>query len=391
MLGKRDVTSRIPEIQSSVIGRVGRVAQNLQFDINEVNNRHNRKNAKNAVTSLIGPAMDIQVPLVACVQENEAAMYYRNTSYDDKGARKRVGSIGKQAYVWTCVNGHYIQRPEGFEGNIEFKSLPDEVQLEFIEKGLQFRGLIGTSWQQGSDMSKVTPPKFPVVKAGTAMINLMYPTVIAAGDIIGVSFPTKYDLKHAAATPNRNPNKYLMAFKTMREIEALHDKAISTVLLSAGRVAAATVLAGAPGGRYIPGVAQGTTNFSLDSYTCWIMNMLPADDIDPQAVLNSTTPFRLLWQAMKQNWLNLVEFDFLMQNSVGAAAARSPDVGRLVGGGPYAFNTECVRVLVLQMKASFEILSNRRKMLESRTVGIALTSAHEGLPCDIILGRGKST
>jgi len=395
MLGKRDLSSRIPEIKSSVIGKVARVHQNLQFDLKEVELRNHKQLNKNHAQiypkkySNVGT---VDSKAVACVQETEPAVYYipEGPKHVDV---KRMCQIGRQGFVWTSINGHTIQKPRGME-QINFEDLPFEIRLEFIQRRLRFQGLIGTSWQAGSQASTVTPAKFPVAKAGTAMIHPMYPTNILAGDIVGVTYPSDRDIEQAVATPGRDTHKYVLAYKSMREIEEIHDRAITLVIQSAKRVKARAVAAAAAAvvDRYTGPIA-GDTNYALDSYTAAIMNITDEKDA---LLVSTTTPFQLLWRAMKQTHNNAVICDQLMWEAAAVPAAgvmpqyiQDVSLARLSAGGPFSFHEDSLQIMMDQNREAFKILSTRRQLLEANQVGLALTSGSAGQPIDMLVGRGK--
>lgn len=365
LLGKRDLKSRQGEIRTSVIGTVARVAQNSSYDLNELKNRESKRKYDKSSILHANLITEFNSRIVACVMENEPAMYYKASLAKD---RKLVGNLGRQPFVWTAINGLSIQVPDAFSKK-NFELFPFSVKLEFFLKEIEFRGLMTTSWQQDSMLAGVTHNKMPVTKAGTAMIHPMYPTTIVTGDTIVVTLPSDQDVKKKSSTPNRDEDKYLMAFKSMRDALRDHDDAIKQVLAAAERVFD-NAKSGATAGGVAPTATEIVTYIStnLDNYIGLdngVANiMLIRRDLADATLENLTTPFKLLYYSLD-----------------------AVDTVRTLNIAPAVDDFGPVKKFMLGNAKIHMALHDRDQLLRSNRVGLALTSGQAGQPIDVLVGR----
>lgn len=367
MLGKRDLKSRQGEIRTSVIGTVGRVAQNVQFDTNETLNRSKKKQYKRTLMVVPPAFTDIQTRTVACVIETEPAMYYKPNVPTD---RKLVGNLGRQGFVWTSINGLGIEAPSTIT-KTQFDDFPFEVKHEFIMKSLEFRGLITTSWQHDSKLAEVTHNKFPVTKQGTAMIHPMYPTTIIAGDTLTVSFPSPTDIQKKVATPNRDDDKLLMAVKPLREVLAVNHAALEKVLTMAEQLWNLVPVGVAVGGAAIAiAKANGLDDFRKnltyvnDGFKHYILQIMTIKRNELQKLNETTTPFKILYYA------TLAASDDGRPNDI-----------------PMASTFVAIRNAARGYAGICEAMYDQQQLMNATRLGLALTSATQGQPCDVIVGR----
>lgn len=342
----RNQRSRGPEIRTSVIGTVGRTAQNMQFDNEELELR-TKKLKSAAFVSVYEKCQvpginDVTAEYVDCVEETEIAAYYApNTNT----TRALSGNLGRQPYFWTCINGIKIPLPEGFRNVDEFHALPWEVKVEFIDEKIMIRGMAQTSWQRTSELAGVTSKKISVAKAGTAMMHPMYRTRLLMGSPFGAFAPTEEDLKTKVPTPNRDDGKYLLALKSITEAENVYKKGLEIVLDNAEK--------------YQADKNDPTINKGLKR----LFDHINTLDQEPKTL---TTPFKLLYSVSAE-----------MKRAVGGAAELS------------AYFTD-VKNLVRQKSIINKLLYDQRVLIDSKTVGVALTSGIQGQPVDVLLGRVKN-
>jgi hypothetical protein len=370
-LGKRDYSSRQQEIKTSVIGTIGRVAQNSKFDVTELDNRKFRKKAHRCLLydeSRIPITGEINSKTVACVVETEPAYFYKPNVPKD---RKLIGNMGRLPTVATAINGLTIECPENTTVD-GFQHFPEEVKHEFFLKKFDFKGLITTNWQMGSDLASVTHNKFPVTKEGTAMPHVMYPTVILAGDTITATFPTEYDIKNRADIPRKESDKLLLALKPMREVIALHDTAIKLVLDKAKKLHAdaVTKALGIANPLVLDHLSSTLTQErdklrTKKNFDYYILNVMTTPRDNTWIDDHSTTPFKILYGAL------------LAADEARGAANTFP---------------VCADFTSIEKAAKgyakiTNALFDRQQLLQSYRVGIALTPATAGGPVDVIVGR----
>lgn len=373
-LGKRDLSSRRGEVKTSIIGTVGRVAVNSQYDLNELSIRAKKQkwNHKSKHPIISDSEIDaLNSRVVACVSETEPAMYYKPNIPKD---RKLVGNLGRQPFVWTAINGIRIDEIPDLSMQ-DFEKFPDEVKLEFIMRKLEFRGIMTTSWQQDSNLAGVTPNKMPCTREGTATMHTMYPTTIIAADTLGVTFPSNDDIKNRVNIPNKDQDKCLMAVKPMREIIAQHNLAIQKVMEEAGNIFKDAEKVAQTKASFAAAADDVKANMILSEISNINKNaaglkkyvstiMLKPMNQSESLERNTTTPFLVLYHAMILN-----------------------NISPMVTFPPHVINFEPVKKTIKGHVGIFTAMHNRHLLLQSTRLGIALTSAKEQEPFDVLVGR----